>query len=377
MKRGNERADVVIVGGGAIGASTAFHLTQRGITDIVLLERDTLGSGSTGKSAGGFRLQYADELNLRIALRSVPELESFEDMIAEFVDYAPPIDLQQHGYLFMLDNERDLATFRAAVDLQHEFDIPTVWLTAADVAERFPQVRTDDILGATFNPRDGKVTPEAVAQGYAAAAAVCGARVQQSTTVTGIATRDGVIVAVDTTKGRIATDTVICTAGAWSPEIGRFVGLDIPVRPEARHCFFCPSSGGFPTETPNIIDFSTGFYFHREGPGLLVGGREPSVADLAPVAVGRVPVIEDLPVQSSWWGYYEMSPDHNAIVGEAHDVSRFLYATGFSGHGFQQSPAIGEQLAQRVAGEATTLDLSPLSLERFAAGNQRAEHFVV
>ena len=140
---------------------------------------------------------------------------------------------------------------------------------------------------------------------------------------------------------------------------------------------FTPEDGGLPDALPLTIDFSTGFYFHREGRGLVFGGREPSIEELAEPAVRRLPVLAELPIQSSWWGYYEMSPDHNAIVGEAREPSRFLYATGFSGHGFQQSPAVGEHLAELVAGREPTLDLSAFSLDRFAEDGERREHFVV
>ena len=141
--------------------------------------------------------------------------------------------------------------------------------------------------------------------------------------------------------------------------------------------WFTPASGGLPDEVPLTIDFSTSFYFHREGPGIVFGGREPSLEQVAEHAARRLPALADLPIQSTWWGYYEVSPDHNAIVGEAAEPSRFLYATGFSGHGFQQSPAVGEHVAELVVGREPTLDLSPFSLDRFTRGETRPEQFVV
>jgi sarcosine oxidase subunit beta len=181
---------------------------------------------------------------------------------------------------------------------------------------------------------------------------------------------------VETTQGRIATDTVVCCAGVWSAEVGAMAGVEIPVRGEPRWMHFTPEDGGLPARVPLTIDFSTGFYFHREGPGLVFGGREQTLEELAGPAA-RLPVLAELPVQSSWWGYYEVSPDHNAIVGEAAEPSRFLYATGFSGHGFQQAPAIGEHIAELVAGREPTLDLSAFSLGRFERGEARPEAFVV
>jgi len=372
-----ESADVVVVGGGAIGASAAFHLTELGITDVALVERDQLASGSTSKSAGGIRAQFADELNIRIALRSMAELERFEEVIGSVAGDAPAIGLTRCGYLFLLDDEQDLQAFRAAVGLQNSLGVPSVELSVAEVEAMLPQVETGDLVGGTFCPLDGHVTPEAVVQGYAAAAAARGVRIRQGCAVTGIVGRDGRIEAVETTGGTIATGAVICAAGAWSPKVAAHVGVELPIRPERRWTFYSADDAGLPAELPLTVDFSTGVYLSREGGGIIVGGREPTVEEFVPLAVHRVPALAECAIQSSWWGYYEMSPDHNAIVGEASDVGRFLFATGFSGHGFQQAPAVGEHLAELIAGVEPTLDLSPFALERFAAGRERREQFVI
>ena len=173
------------------------------------------------------------------------------------------------------------------------------------------------MLAATFCPRDGHMSPEAVVQGYAAAAVALGAHVEQACPAIGIDLDNGRITGVRTPRGTIATGTVVCAAGAWSGEIGAMVGLEIPVRGEPHHMWFSPQSGGLRDDLPLTIDFSTGFYFHREGPGVVFGGREEAVEDVAEHALERLPLIAELPIQSSWWGYYEVSPDHNAIVGEA------------------------------------------------------------
>jgi len=154
-------------------------------------------------------------------------------------------------------------------------------------------------------------------------------------------------------------------------------GVDIPVEGERRHMWFCPEDGGLPERLPLTIDFTTSFYFHREGPGLVFGGKEPSLEEVAEHAIRRLPVMLDLPVQSSWWGYYEMSPDHNALVGRASHPEGLFYATGFSGHGFQQAPAVGEYVAQLVAGRRPTLDLSAFDAARFGRGVSRPEAFVI
>ena len=353
-----------MIGGGALGAATAYHLRRLGVQDVVLLERDALASGSTSKSAGGIRAQFADELNIRIALRSLAEFESFADEIA----------FRQHGYLFLLDRPEDVASFRAALALQQALGVPSRELTPAEAHELVPQLETGDLLAATYCERDGYATPEAVVQHYARES---GATVQQGCAATAILVRAGRITGVETPMGRIDTDTVICCAGMWSREVGELAGVSLPVEGEARSMWFTPEDGGLPERVPLTIDFSTGFYFHREGPGLAFGGRERALEDVAVAAAHRLPVLAELPVQSSWWGWYDVSPDWNALVGESSRVSRFLYATGFSGHGFQQAPAVGEHLAELVVGRKPTLDLSPFSAERFATGAERPELFVV
>jgi sarcosine oxidase, subunit beta len=354
-------ADVVVIGGGAMGASCAWHLRELGISDVVLVERETLASGSTSKSAGGIRAQFADELNIRIALRSMAELERMDG-----------IAWRRAGYLFLLDDETELARFRQALALQQRLGVPARELSVAEALEIVPQLDAEGLVGATFCPLDGYASPEAVVQWYAR-----GLRVEQSCAVTGIELRAGRIEAVRTTRGRIATGTVVCCAGVWSREVGALAGVDVPVHGERRHMWFTPEDGGLPDPLPLTIDFSTGFYVHREGPGLAFGGREPTLEEVAPHAARRLPVLGELPIQTSWWGWYELSPDHNAIVGEAAEPSRFLYATGFSGHGFQQAPAVGEHLAELVAGREPALDLSPFALERFGRGEERRETFVV
>jgi len=308
-----ESAAVVIVGGGAMGASTAYHLAKRGVKDVVLLERETLGSGSTSKSAGGIRAQFADELNVRIALRSMAEFQA--------LDRVSGIDYKRHGYLFLLTNEVDAENFRSALVVQQKLGVPSQMISPDDVKSLVP--------------------------------------------------------GLETSAGRIRTDTVICAAGVWSRDVGNLAGLDIPVRGEARWMHFTPEDGGLPEELPLTVDFATGFYFHREGEGLVFGGREPTIEGVASHGTRRLPVLAELPIQSSWWGFYEMSPDNNAIVGEVAQPRRFLYATGFSGHGFQQAPAVGEHLAELVVGAEHALDLSPLALERFDRGGERRERFVV
>ena len=282
------------------------------------------------------------------------------------------IDFRQDGYLFLLDREEDVARFQGALALQHRLGVPSRELSVEEALAIVPQLSADGLLAATYCELDGYATPEAVVQWYAR-----GSDVRQGCEVTGVEVRDGRVAGVETTQGPIAVGAVVCCAGAWSREVAALAGVDLPVEGEKRWMWFSPEDGGLPERVPLTIDFSTSFYFHREGPGLVFGGREQTLDELAEPAARRLPVLADLPVQSSWWGYYEVSPDWNALVGEAAEPAGFFYATGFSGHGFQQAPAVGEHVAELVAGRAPTLDLSAFDVARFERGLARPEAFVI
>lgn len=374
--------DVVIVGGGVMGVSTAFHLAEAGVS-VVLLERDTLASGSTSRAAGGVRAQFSDPVNIALGLRSLEAFERFGTRPGA------EIDLRQHGYLFLLDSAGDMAAFQASVDLQNSLGVPSRMISAEEAAELSPLISTEGLLGAAFSPRDGHCTPEAVVQGYASAARRLGADIRQHCAVTGIDVEDGEIVGVRTDQGFIPASTVVCAAGAWSAAIGDMAGVGLPVRPLRRQ-IRVTEPVSVPRELPFTIDFGTTFYFHPEGPRLLIGMSDPDqdfgfdthvsdewLAGLAAAAARRAPSLADVGISRGWAGLYEVSPDHNAIVGESAEVSRFLYATGFSGHGFLQGPAIGEVMRDLVLGHTPVVDVSSLDVTRFAADAVRPEHNVV
>ena len=241
-----------------------------------------------------------------------------------------------------------------------------------------PGLEISDIVAASYCPLDGHATPEDVVQAYAGAAAAQGVQILQATALERIAVLGDKIVSVETSAGRIRTDTVICTAGVWSRDVGQPRRARHPGARrgalDALHAGGRRPAGASSRSRSTSRPASTST---ARAQGLVFGGREPTIEGVASHGTRRLPVLAELPIQSSWWGYYEMSPDHNAIVGEVAQPRRFLYATGFSGHGFQQAPAVGEHLAELVAGAEPTLDLSPLSLDRFASGAGREERFVV
>lgn len=352
--------EVVIIGGGCVGASVAFHLAEAGCTDVVLLEANTLASGSTCKAAGGIRMQHGDGLNTRLALRSLGEFSRFEELTG------CEIFFRQVGYLFLLDSAADLELFRASAAMQRSLGIPVELLSPQGALDLVPQLDIEGLDGASFCPLDGYATPESVVQGYAAAARRRGVRVGQGKRVTAITIADGQVTGVNVGDEHISTSAVVCAAGVGSAIVAATAGVDLPVTGERRRIFFSNQSGGMADDIPLTVDFSTSFYFHREGPGLVFGGREFEPEDLMAPAMRRLPLIGDVPITSSWYGDYEMSPDHNAMVGQAEAVAGFYYATGFSGHGFMLSPAVGEHLAELITGRAPTIDLAGLRAERFA-----------
>ena len=363
-----ERSEAVVIGGGVMGAAALHYLVELGCERPVLVERDTLSSGSTGHCAGGVRTLFSDELNVRIGLESIRRLERFEEELGH------ELDLRLSGYLFLLDEEADVERFARELALQHAHGVATRVLDPDEALEHVPQLSVADLRAAVFNPVAGTVTPDLVVQGYARRAAERGAIVAQSCGATRIVVEHGRVTGVETERGTISTGRVILAAGVWSRELAATAGFELPVERERRLMFFTEDAPQLPADVPLTIDFSSGFYFHREGTALALGGREQSLEELAPVATRRLPLLEELGIRSSWWGWYEMSPDHNALVGAAGDV---VYATGFSGHGFQQGPVVGEHLAQLALGLAPTFDLSRFDATRFESGTAHVERNVV
>ena len=362
-------ADIAIIGAGVMGTSAAYHAAVQG-ADVVLIERDTIGSGSTSKAAGGFRSQFSDELNVAMAVENVARLKRFSE------EFDTDIDFKQWGYLMLLRDD-EMADFTAALEVQARYGVASRMLSPAEAAEIVPGIQIHDLAGATYCPTDGYCTPEAVALGYGRAAARLGASIVQGCEVTGLGVADDAVTSVETTSGTVSVNSVILTAGVWSAPLAELVGLTLPITAVKRHVWLSDGPDPYPHKLPLTIDFATGFYFHREGKGLLIGGREATLEEIAPAALNRVPDMLDLEIRPGWWGFYEITPDHNALVGEARSPSRLFYAAGFSGHGFQQGPVVGEHLAQRALDQSTTFDLTAFDVVRFDSGDLVPEHHFV
>jgi sarcosine oxidase subunit beta len=370
-----------------MGASVAYHLTRRGMTDLVLLEREKLlATGSTGRNAGGVRHQFSNVANIRLSIESIALLERFKDEVGYEIDF------HQDGYLFLLSTPAGVETFKQNVALQRRFGIDVEWLDAADAVRLAPGLRTEGVIGATFCQRDGIADPNGVTMGFAKAAQARGATIERDTEVTGITLERGRVSSVETTRGTIATPIVVNAAGPRARAIGRMAGVDVPVDPYRRHIFIAQpaSASGVPASRIMVIDFETTFYFHREGSGVLFGMGDPGepstfdttvrwdfLAQATEVAVTRLPALADASISHAWAGLYEMSPDANPIIGPAHDAPGLFLINGFSGHGFQHSPAAGRILADLIVGADPQMDLAPFALERLAAGTQSGERYVV
>jgi sarcosine oxidase subunit beta len=364
-------AEVVIIGGGIMGTSVAFHLAEAGVRDVVLVERDELGSGSTCKAAGGVRAQFSDALNIRLSARSLAAYHRFGRQPGQ------NIDLHTAGYLFLLSRPEDVASFEAGVALQNELGVPSTMVGPDEAKRLSPLIETDGLLAAAFSPEDGYCTPESAVLGYAVGARRHGATLLTGCEVLGIDTHGGEIRAVHTTGGRIGTSTVVCAAGAWSSAVGEMAGVRLPVTPYRRQLAFTEPIAPH-VRMPMTLDFASAFYFRREGRGLMFGMSDPDeppgfrlnrtdewLSKLAQKMATRVPGLLGTGITGGWAGLYEVTPDHNALIGESPDVGRFLYTTGFSGHGFMQGPAAGEIVRDLVLNREPFVDISPLDARRF------------
>jgi len=377
-------AAVVIIGGGVMGVSTAYHLAREGVSDIVLLERDTLGSGSTGRAAGGVRTQFSDRANIELSVRS---LETFRDFPGRFDQ---EIDFCQVGYLFLLSDADSLNDFEKGVALQNELGVESRIITVSDAKKLSPLIETDGLLGAAFCPTDGHCTPDSVVLGYATAARKLGAGLFTKTDCTGVELEGNRITAVVTSRGKIETNTIICTAGAWSQSVGEWVGVELPVVPVRRQIMVTEPVENFDPLTPFTIDFETSFYYHGSGRQVVFGMSDPDqkpgfsietsdswLPRLERAVSRRAPFLSDVGISNSWAGLYEVTPDNNALIGEAEGVDRFIYATGFSGHGFLMGPAVGEVVRDIYLGKTPFVDVSGFDARRFRIQQKRPELNVV
>jgi len=385
----SETADVVIIGGGIVGSSVAWHLTEAGCRNILVIERESQqGLGSTGKSMGGVRAQFATEVNIRMSLYSIPIFAAFEEITGRPSEYKP------HGYLFVATTPAHLEYLRRNQELQVALGLRRVEMVGREEVIRcVPQLRSDDIVGGSFCPTDGFVDPYSVMKGFMAAAQDRGVRLWRNVEVTGVDADAHGVAGVRTTNGAVAARTVVNAAGPWAAAVARMAGADLPIVPLRRMLVPTEPFPGLPERLPMVIDMSTGFHFRPEGVGLLMAWNDPDetpgfetafdpafIEKILTHAVNRVPCFEELQVNPhrAWAGLYAVTPDHHAIIGPAPGVPGLFFANGFSGHGVMHSPATGRITADLILdGSSSLLDARALNVERFAEGRLLEETAVL
>jgi sarcosine oxidase subunit beta len=379
-------ADVIIIGGGVMGTSTAYHLAKKGCRKVVLLERQLFfGQGATGRCAGGFRHQFATEIDIRLSRQSIGMLERFP------LEMEQEIGFNQCGYLFLLSDEEDVRVFRSNVQLQRRLGVETEWLSVEDIARLLPLLNLDGIAAATFCGQDGLADPSSVVQGYVKGARRLGATLLTETEVIDIEVQAGRVRGVVTNHGMIQTPVAVNAAGPWASQIGAMAGVEVFVKPVRRQMSVTTAVPQVPSDFPMVIDFAQSLYFHREGPGILTGMSNPDQpagfdqsVDLdwqmrhLEAAIRRMPILTEAGILNSWAGLYEVSPDALPILGRVSGAEGFFCINGFSGHGFMHGPICGLLVAEEIMdGGAHTVDISSLRLERFEGKGELREYVVV
>jgi sarcosine oxidase subunit beta len=378
-------ADAVIVGGGIIGAATAFYLAREKYGQIIVLEKEPFtGAGSTSKAAGGIRAQFNTEINIRMSMLSEKMFGRFKE------DTGQDALFDQVGYMFLLSEEAPIDEFKKAYELQRSLGLPVELLKPDEIAQYAPHVRTDDIKLATFCKQDGLADPHEFLSGYEKAARGLGIEISLETEVTGFTVNGDKITEVKTSKGNISTPLVINCAGAWAGKIGEMVGADVRIRPIRRQCVTTGPLDWVKPFFPMVVDVASGLYSHKESKGLLLGWADPNVKPSFDISIdpdytdtmlekglNRIPRLEDAEVANQWAGLYETTPDHRAIIGWESKVQGMFHNAGFSGHGLMHAPAAGLVTAEIIAGKEPSVDVSPLSPDRFAKGELVEETNVI
>ncbi len=379
------KANMIVIGGGVMGASSAYHLAKRGVRDIILLEKEAyFGQGATGRCAGGVRYQFTTEVNIRLSQASLPMLAGLEEETGQTADYRPC------GYLFLLTRESDLDIFRRNVAFQNQLGVPTQWLDGDEIRRMLPMMRLGDVLAGTIHEKDGLADPNSVVMAYINAAQRLGVETYNDCEVTGISAAGSRVQGVETATGTIECDLVVNAAGPWAGQLGKLAGVEIPITPLRRQMFTTTPLPQIPSDFPFVIDFEQSLYFHREGPGLLIGMSNPDEKpgfdqSVDPewelvnmeAAAARLPLLEQAGVTSRWAGLYENTPDAHPVFG-ATPLEGFYICAGFSGHGFMHGPIAGKLMSEIILdGQGNTVDVGALDLDRFKRGQLIQEYNVV
>jgi sarcosine oxidase subunit beta len=366
-------ASIVIIGGGVVGCSIAYHLARRGQRDVVVLERETVGSGTTSKAAGGIRAQFSTETEIRFSLESLRVLQNFTE------EFGVDPGFKQIGYLFLVSDEKDLRAFETRIALQKRLGVDVRVITPKDAQAIVPALQVDDLIAAVWGPQDGLAGPAEVTQGFAKRARELGAGIVEGVEVTAIDVAGGKVRGVRTTQGEITAPVVINAAGPTAARVGRLAGVTLAVFPRRRHIFFTEPFPELPGPVPLTHDQASGFYFRKEMEQVLLSpgdvqdiGQDQIVPmdwgkldETVTKAVHRLPLIERAKIAGGWAGLRPLTPDDHAILGPAPGVDGFFLAVGFGGHGFQHSPMTGRMVAEWILDGKPSMDLSLFNPARF------------
>lgn len=373
-----KKTEFIIIGGGVVGASAAYHLTQRGAKDVLILERENRqGKGSTGKATGGVRAQFETDINIKMSLYSIDFFKHWDFDCG----YEP------RGYLFVATDEKQFDYLQHNVEKQKSLGVKAVEIVdTKTISEMVKGLNCEDIRGGSFGGNDGFINPLAVLEGFTEKALENGAKVQTETDVFSLETSDGKVKAVETNRGRIECEKVVLCAGAWAKSVAKTAGIDLPIEPLKRQLVWAKSAVELQENLPMVIDLSNGFHFRPakdsrnevlfaypdadEKPNFDTNFDESFIAKVYRKAKHRAPFLAETEVvrEKCRAGLYENTPDHHAIIGGC-EIEGLYFCSGFSGHGVMHSPASGRAIAEIILdGKSNFLDVSCLSLERFANG---------
>jgi sarcosine oxidase subunit beta len=368
-----EKAQVVIIGSGIIGAAIAYYLTRKGISNVLVLEQGEIGfQGATSACLGGLRIQFSTAVNIRFSLISRKVYQRFKEEFGVDPLFKP------YGYLFLTTTDKQWEIFENTSRLMTELNLPIELLVPQEVFQRWPFIRVDDLSGGSYTEEDGFYSPIDILQAYVKKARQGGAVFMEKVQVTGISTKNNNAVGIQTKDGHnIKADIVVNATGPWAGRVASMAGLDLPISPLKRHLFLTDTFHELPNIFPMVIDVDSGWYMKREGRALIIGGPTGSKSFsqhvdfdaeewTAEKSIQRIPALERAKIIRGWVGHYEMTPDHHAVIGSFPELQNFICAAGFSGHGFQHAPATGMIVAELIAnGKPETEDIYPLRPTRF------------
>ncbi|HCZ06478.1 MAG: hypothetical protein PWP37_925 [Thermotogota bacterium] len=363
---------IVIIGGGIIGASIAYHLAIMGAKNVVLFEKNYVSSGATGRCGGGIRQQWSARGNVRLAMRSVRKFETFKQELGWDIEY------RQGGYLLLAYTEEEAESFENNVKMQREEGLHVEILTPESIKRRFPYVNTTGVLLGTFCPTDGHANPHLANFAYIQRARELGVEVYTHTEVTVVETSSNRVTGIQTKRGYLKCDVLVNASGAWSKDVANMAGSDLPTESYRHQILVTEPVENF--MTPLIMSFSKNFYIRQTLHGsFLMGQGDPDEKpginyrttlrfekEIATKLTTVLPFLRNMRIVRHWSGHYNMSPDAQPIIGRDRNVENLFHAVGFSGHGFMLAPAVGEALAEMIlTGKTSHIDLSDFDMNRF------------